>query len=160
MFKNWKVKIISGGQTGVDRAVLDFALENNIPCGGWCPKGRKAEDGVIPNFYPLIETTSEEYGFRTQKNVQDSDGTLVLYLNNPDRGTDITQEFCKTENKPILQVILSKWLNYKLIHGWIISNNIKILNIAGPRESNEPGVYYATLQFLKNLFDHIRKSNS
>jgi hypothetical protein len=71
-------KIISGGQTGVDRAALDAALALNIPCGGWCPKGRKAEDGPIPERYPLQETSSADYRVRTEKNVTDSDGTLIL----------------------------------------------------------------------------------
>ncbi len=73
------MKIISGGQSGVDRAALDFCLENNIPCGGWCPKGRMAEDGRISDKYPLIETESEDYAERTRLNVENSDGTLIIF---------------------------------------------------------------------------------
>lgn len=73
-----ELKIVSGGQTGVDRAALDVALELGLPCGGWCPKGRKAEDGVIHSRYPLKETPSEEYNERTTWNVRDSDGTLIV----------------------------------------------------------------------------------
>ncbi len=158
MFKNWKVKIISGGQTGVDRAVLDFALENNIPCGGWCPKGRIAEDGIISDIYPLTETNSSEYISRTERNVLDSDGTLLLYLNNPDSGTLITETFCKTNNKPFLHIKLDKQQNIIVVSSWIANNKISTLNIAGPRESNESGVYSSTFKFLKNLFDYIRRS--
>ena len=77
---NRNFKIVSGGQSGVDRAALDFALENKIPCGGWCPKGRLAEDGRIHHRYPLRETSSTDYRVRTQANVEDSDGTLILYF--------------------------------------------------------------------------------
>ena len=71
-------KIISGGQTGVDRAALDLALEFGIPCGGWCPRGRRAEDGPINTRYPLTETSSTDYGVKTKRNVKESDGTLIL----------------------------------------------------------------------------------
>ena len=80
-------RIVSGGQTGVDRAALDVALELSIPCGGWCPKGRKAEDGALPARYPLKETPSEEYAQRTTWNVRDSDGTLILTHGAPTGGT-------------------------------------------------------------------------
>src|SRR5438876_1977372 len=85
-------KIISGGQTGVDRAALDVALELGIPCGGWCPQGRRAEDGVIPARYPLRETPWWGYPQRTEWNVRDSDGTLILAEGEPDRGTVLTRE--------------------------------------------------------------------
>src|SRR6266571_9073801 len=80
-------KIVSGGQTGVDRAALDVALELGIPCGGWCPRGRRAEDGIIPERYPLIETPTTAYPQRTERNVRDSDGTLVLTVGRADGGT-------------------------------------------------------------------------
>jgi hypothetical protein len=73
-------KIISGGQTGVDRGALDAALEASFPCGGWCPKGRKAEDGPIPARYPLKEMDGPAYRLRTERNVRDSDGTLILFF--------------------------------------------------------------------------------
>ena len=84
------VKIISGGQTGVDRAALDVAVELEIPHGGWCPKGRLAEDGRIPDSYKLRETTSREYAVRTEQNVLDSDGTLILYRESISGGTELT----------------------------------------------------------------------
>jgi Circularly permutated YpsA SLOG family len=83
-------KIISGGQTGVDRAALDVALELGIPCGGWCPKGRRAEDGAIPDKYPVEENDSPEYPPRTARNVRAADGTLILTRGTPDRGTALT----------------------------------------------------------------------
>lgn len=84
------IKIISGGQTGVDRAALDAALQLGIPCGGWCPKGRKAKDGPIPDRYPLKETESGSYPVRTEMNVRDSDGTLILTWGRPTGGTALT----------------------------------------------------------------------
>jgi len=159
MFNNWNIKIISGGQTGVDRAALDFAIKNNIPCGGWCPKGRKAEDGIISDNYPLIETNSSKYTSRTERNVLESDGTLLLYLNNPDSGTILTENLCKASNKPFLHIFLKEHESFTVLRCWIENNKISTLNIAGPRESNEPGVYSATFKFLKNLFDHVKTSN-
>src|SRR5437870_6380616 len=92
-------KIISGGQTGVDRAALDVALELGLPCGGWCPKGRRAEDGPIPARYPLAETPWSGYPQRTLWNVRDSDGTLILVDGEPDRGTQLTIELAKRKKK-------------------------------------------------------------
>ncbi|PSQ85488.1 MAG: molybdenum cofactor carrier, partial [Bacteroidetes bacterium QH_2_63_10] len=83
-------KIISGGQTGVDRAALDAALAFNVPVGGWCPKGRRAEDGQIPDRYPLEETPSEAYEQRTAWNVRDSDGTLIITDGSLEGGTALT----------------------------------------------------------------------
>src|SRR5688572_16678238 len=94
------MKIISGGQTGVDRAALDVALELGLPCGGWCPKGRKAEDGVIDPKYPLQETSTDDYPQRTEKNVQDSDATLILTRGKPDGGTALTRSLAREHKKP------------------------------------------------------------
>src|SRR2546426_6950977 len=95
-------KVISGGQTGVDRAALDVALELGVPAGGWCPKGRKAEDGSLAPCYPLTETPSEEYWQRTEWNVRDSDGTLVLTRGAPTEGTAYTIEVAKKLGRPCL----------------------------------------------------------
>ncbi len=153
MFNNFNIKIISGGQTGVDRAALDFALENNINCGGWCPKDRIAEDGIIPRRYPLIETDSDNYNIRTRKNVLEADGTLIFHLTQQDDGTKTTKKLCDKYFKPTLQVKLTENLDFNTINTWVKQNNIRILNIAGPRESNDPGVYSATLKFLKNFLE-------
>src|SRR5437870_10377236 len=93
-------KIISGGQTGVDRAALDVALELGLPCGGWCPRGRRAEDGPIPERYPLQEMKSPAYPPRTARNVRDSDGTVILTRGQPDRGTALTIELAERYRKP------------------------------------------------------------
>src|SRR5438105_15558458 len=85
-------KIVSGGQTGVDRAALDVALELGMPCGGWCPRGRRAEDGPITDRYPLSETPWSGYPQRTGWNVRDADGTLILTMGQADRGTALTQQ--------------------------------------------------------------------
>ena len=155
MFNNFNIKIISGGQTGVDRAALDFALENNINCGGWCPKDRMAEDGIIPGRYPLIETDSDNYNIRTRKNVLEADGTLIFFLNQQDDGTKTTKKLCDKYFKSTLQVKLTESLDFNTINAWVKQNNIRILNIAGPRESNDPGVYSATLKFLKNFLKQV-----
>src|SRR5947209_12411896 len=96
------LKIVSGGQTGVDRAALDVALELGLPCGGWCPKGRLAEDGVVPDRYPLDEAPTASYPERTRLNVRDSDATLVLSWGAPQGGTLLTVRACQGQGKPHL----------------------------------------------------------
>jgi len=147
------MKIISGGQSGVDRAALDFCLDHDLPCSGWCPKGRIAEDGVIANKYPLIETISPLCEERTRLNVENSDGTLILFKSYLDTGTLVTKSFLVETHKPLLLIDLSKnELTTKEISNWIKKNKIEILNIAGPRESNSQGIYQDTLIFLNDLF--------
>src|SRR5947209_20410690 len=101
------MRIVSGGQTGVDRAALDVALALGIPCGGWCPRGRRAEDGPIPERYPLVETPTDEYPERTERNVCDSDGTLILTRGQPDRGTALTARLANRHKKPLYVVDLA-----------------------------------------------------
>jgi len=100
------MKFRMGGQTGVDRAVLDFCLENQEEVCGWCPAGRKAEDGTIPVHYPLDELEGAGYGERTEANVRDSDGTLILHLGNISGGTKLTEECCRKLGKPCLSLNL------------------------------------------------------
>ena len=105
--------IISGGQTGVDRAALDSAIELGMPHGGYCPKGRRAEDGTIPSKYNLIEHAEVQYAGRTLENVLSSDGTLILHIGIISNGTALTKEFCIQREKPILIInILDDW-NYR-----------------------------------------------
>lgn len=92
--------LISGGQTGVDRAALDFAMAMKIPCSGWCPAGRRAEDGPIADCYPLLEASSELYQQRTRLNVRDSDATLIIADGSPSNGTRLTVEYCQKMRKP------------------------------------------------------------
>ncbi len=148
------ITIISGGQTGVDRAALDFALKNNIQCGGWCPLGRLAEDGVISHKYPLKETKTSKYEERTRLNVKDSDGTLILYENEMDEGTVLTHKLALEMNKPVLTIKLpvGQAFNKELFSNWITNSNISALSIGGPRESSSPGIYKLTYSFLKNLY--------
>jgi hypothetical protein len=138
--------IISGGQTGVDRAALDFALSNNIPCGGWCPKGRRSDDGRIPEKYPLKETSSPEYAVRTRKNIQSSDGTLIIVKDGKrDRGTQLTAKLCEKLKKPCRIVESMNISDKEDFIRWISDHNIRTLNVAGCRESSHPGIYdYAT----------------
>jgi hypothetical protein len=97
-------KIISGGQTGVDRGALDAALSIGFLCGGWCPQDRKAEDGPIPDRYPLVVLPGAGYRQRTLKNVKDSDATVIIYANTLSGGTKLTQDFCQREKKPFVVV--------------------------------------------------------
>ena len=147
------ITIISGGQSGVDRAALDFALENSIQCGGWCPLGRLAEDGIISNKYPLKEATTSEYEERTRLNVKDSDGTLTLYKNEMDEGTVLTHKLAQEMNKPVLTIKLPVGQTFikKQLSNWITQNNISELNIAGPRESSSPGIYKLIYSFLEKM---------
>lgn len=150
-------KIVSGGQTGVDRAALDAALQLGIPCGGWCPKGRRAEDGPIDVRYPLKETYSASYRIRTEKNVRESDGTLIFTWRKPKGGTALTIRFAQKYKKPYLIVDLSEGGDPETARKWLEVKQIKVLNIAGLRESECPGIYHRTVQFLPEVFDKMKR---
>src|SRR5271170_8055413 len=128
------MKIISGGQTGVDRAALDVALALGLPCGGWCPRGRKAEDGSIPARYPVTETSAKAYAQRTEWNVRDSEATLILTRGQPSGGTALTIELAQRLGKPHLIVDLDADPDAGEVQAWIGSNKVGLLNVAGPRE--------------------------
>ena len=147
-------KIISGGQTGVDQAALDYALNQKIPCGGFCPKDRLCENGTIPMEYPLTETSKPNYDHRTMKNVLASDGTLILTFDlKMGPGARLTLDFCKRNNKPALLIDLNRSLinNVHKLQWWMDQHPIKTLNVAGNRESKAQGIYDATLNFLNQL---------
>ena len=146
-------KIISGGQTGVERAALDVALELGLPCGGWCPKGRKAEDGPIDPRYPLKETNSPNYPLRTEKNLREADGTLVLTKGAVSGGTVFTV-WLAIEYK-ILHLIIDLYnkIDPSIVWEWGEKNKIKILNVAGPKESEVPGIHDQAVDFLKLIFN-------
>ena len=150
-----KIKIISGGQNGVDQGALDFALDNDFDCGGYCPRGRKCEMGTIPFRYPVIEIESEEYIERTQKNVIESDGTLIIKDENElDEGTRETIRICKQLSKPYTIVKTDVTINsgYKF-RRWMVENKIQVLNVAGNRHSSSPDISGKAYLLLIKLFD-------
>ena len=137
-------KVVSGGQTGADRAGLDWAIGRGLPHGGWCPKGRKAEDGPIDRRYNLAETSSEDYSQRTEWNVRDSDGTAVFSISKELRGGSLlTVELAPRLNKPVIHLwAQDEQTNHaQALRSFIENFGISVLNVAGPRASEEPGVY-------------------
>jgi len=149
------VRIVSGGQTGVDRAALDVALELELSCGGWCPRGRRAEDGTIAECYPLRETPWWGYPQRTEWNVRDSDGTLILTRGRADRGTALTVRLAQRMGKPCLVVDLQGEADAEDVRQWALAHKIRILNVAGPRESSAPGIHTQARCFLHALLDDL-----
>jgi Circularly permutated YpsA SLOG family len=135
----------------VDRAALDVALEKGLPRGGWCPKGRRAEDGALDPHYPLLETPSEEYFQRTEWNMRDSDGTLVLTRGTPTEGTAFTVEIAKKFGKPCLVLDVAEAPSASAVKAWAAEHNVRVLNVAGPRESKCPGIYAQAAQFLRTV---------
>ena len=141
--KHDRIKIISGGQTGVDRAALDFAIQHGCAHGGWCPRGRLAEDGGIPLIYQMRETDSAEYDERTGKNVLDSDATLIVARGKKlSRGTAFTQTCAKQHGRPLLVVCEQDGIlqGAAALAKFLKQNRIRTLNVAGPRESQAPGL--------------------
>ena len=136
-------RIISGGQTGADRAALDWAIEHGMPHGGWCPRGRKAEDGRIDGRYQLNETPSSSYILRTERNVNDSDGTVVFSIAAVlTGGSRRTVELVRKHEKPCLHLSATSDGDKAagLLREFIRQHGIKVLNVAGPRGSQAPGV--------------------
>lgn len=148
-------RIVSGGQTGVDRAALDVALALGYPCGGWCPRGRRAEDGPIEPCYPLTETQSNRYQERTRLNVRDADATLILTRGTPVGGTKLTIDAARRAGRPCLVLDLDSAPAGDLLAeaaAWIAAERPGTLNLAGPRESTAPGIYASAYAFLHALF--------
>lgn len=144
-------KIISGGQTGADQAALDTAIKWNIPHGGWVPKGRLTEAGRLPDRYHLQEMPTESYPARTEQNVMDSDGTLIISHGPLSNGSRHTKEMAVKHGKPYLHVDLNEIDASKAagqVHGWITKTGIEVLNVAGPRSSNDPSIYQSAMHLL------------
>lgn len=153
-------KIVSGGQTGVDRAALDIALERGIPCGGWCPAGRHADDGVIPERYPLQETAEMDHTIRTEHNVRDSDGTLMLYRGALQGGTAYAVLMARHLNRPVLAINLDDSFDVDAVANWIRSNRIRVLHVGGQRESSCPGIYRTAKYKLEDLLVKLEEGAS
>ena len=148
------IKIISGGQTGVDRAALDVAIELGLPHGGWCPQGRKAEDGEISQKYKLTETASPDYAVRTEGNIRDPDATIIITIKNRESiqdGTRLTVEKVQELKKPYLIIYLDDILDAESLSEWIYRNKFNTINFAGPRESSVQGVYQQSYHIIKKI---------
>lgn len=150
------ISIVSGGQTGVDRGALDAGIKLSVPVGGWCPADRKAEDGRIPDVYPLKEVPEGGYQARTLKNVLDSEGTAIIFFTELEGGSRKTASFCRNEGKPYL---LLNAIDFPpedaavIIRDFIIERGIEVLNVAGPRQSKQPRAYMYSFKAISRLLE-------
>ncbi|MBL8540692.1 MAG: putative molybdenum carrier protein [Betaproteobacteria bacterium] len=146
------ITFVSGGQTGADRAALDWAIARRIAHGGWCPRGRLAEDGSLADRYRLRETTAEDYAQRTQWNVRDSDATLIVSIA-PDLtgGSRLTRMFADELGKPCVHVTPESF-DASQVRAFLVQHGVRVLNVAGPRASKDGDVYAFTWQVLDAVF--------
>jgi hypothetical protein len=149
-------RVVSGGQTGVDRAALDAARAAGLAIGGWCPRGRRAEDGPIPREYPLAETPSPRYPQRTAWNVRDADATLALARGAPRGGTALTVRLAAAAGRPLLVIDLDAAPDPAEIAAWLAAEGVAVLNVAGPRESENRGVGAQAEALLTAVFSALR----
>lgn len=140
-------RIVSGGQTGVDRGALEAAIALGIAHGGWCPRGRLAEDGSVPSRYELVENDSSNYKVRTSQNVEDSDATLILHQRPISGGTLLTKRVAARLRKPYASFEIDDQ-NIDSIRNWLAEVRPQVLNVAGPRESLEPGIETRSAELL------------
>jgi hypothetical protein len=156
-------KIISGGQTGVDQAALDVAMALGIPHGGWVPKGRKTENGALPDKYRLKVMPTSSYAKRTEQNVIDSEGTLIISLGPLTGGSELTHKTAILHDRPCLHIdlgTLNTFQAVKTVRSWIVRHGIEILNIAGPRASENPEIYDMTMKTLKAVLGKAEMRSS
>ena len=146
------LRVVSGGQMGVDRAALDAAAALGLDLGGWCPAGRLAEDGVIPDRYPLVETPDPGAAQRTDWNVRDSDAKLILHRGAPIGGTRLTMDLARRHGRPLLVRDLGTAIDARAIADWLSVNRVHVLNCAGPRESESPGITHQSALLLRQVF--------
>lgn len=155
-------KIISGGQTGIDRGALDAAHACGFPCGGWCPPGRLAEDGQIPDHYPVIEIDAGRYRERTLRNVLESDGAVIIYFGRVEGGTEETLLFCIERHKPY-KLIDADEVEPKraaaLIASFVQQYGIGVLNVAGPRQSKAPKAHGYASAVINLLLQGLRSAS-
>ncbi len=152
------IKIVSGGQTGADRGALDAGLQAKVEVGGWCPAGRLAEDGEIPEKYPLQEIEAASYSERTLKNVIDSDGTVIVFFGELEGGSRLTASCCRKERKPYLLIDATDFLAEEaavMIRDFVSENGIEILNVAGPRDSKQPRAYQYTFETVSRVLEQL-----
>ena len=150
---NERLKVVSGGQTGVDRAALDAAYVAGLSIGGWCPSGRLAEDGTIASDYPLTETPTAESGQRTQWNVRDADATLIISRQSDlYGGTLLTASTARRLSRPFVVADPEDTSATASVLGWLQLLDVETLNVAGPRESEDPGIYRCAHSWLRQLF--------
>jgi hypothetical protein len=147
-----RLSLVSGGQTGVDRAVLDWAIAHGVPHGGWCPKGRLAEDGTLADRYRLRESSSADYAERTEWNVRDSDATLIVSIE-PELsgGSRLTRSIARRLGKPCLHVARNA-ADALAVRAFLGRHHVHVLNVAGPRSSKEPQVYAFAITLLDAVF--------
>ena len=151
-------KIISGGQTGADQAALDFAIEHDLPHGGWIPKGKITEDGIFPDKYHLDEMPTASYPKRTERNILDSDGTIIFSRGKLTGGSALTRKLAKQHERPWLHIDLDKVVVTEAVQAiseWVDQNNIQTLNVAGPRASKDPGIH----DIVVGIFERVLKGS-
>ena len=142
-----ELKVVSGGQTGVDQGALAAALATGTACGGWCPQGRMSEDGTIPPMYPVVELAGAGYPERTLQNVLDSDGTAIIYNAVLEGGTRLTRTYCEEHDQPFVLIDAANMSQSEAVAAlveFVTGNDVGVLNVAGPRASKWPQAFGVT----------------